>query len=47
MTAKTKSNRPTLRNAKDRVVPIIRKLKRQYPAARCTLDHSLVRFASF
>jgi endonuclease-3 len=37
---KTKRDRPTLRNAKDRVVPIIRKLKRQYPAARCALDHT-------
>jgi endonuclease-3 len=37
--AESKLPRPTLRNAKDRVGPIIRKLKRQYPAARCALDH--------
>lgn len=33
------TDRPTLRNAKDRVGPIIRTLKRQYPAAHCALDH--------
>ena len=37
--ARTSTDRPTLRNAKDRVGPIIRTLKRQYPAARCALDH--------
>ncbi len=31
--------RPTLRNAKVRVRPIVRKLKRQYPDAKCALNH--------
>jgi endonuclease-3 len=39
VSADAKTARPTLRNAKDRVVPIIRKLETQYPAARCALDH--------
>lgn len=36
---KSRTDKPTLRNAKHRVGPIIAKLKRQYPAARCALDH--------
>ena len=39
MSANAKTTRPTLRNAKDRVVPIIRALEKQYPAAHCALDH--------
>ncbi len=31
--------RPSLRNAKERTRPIIRKLRRRYPEARCALDH--------
>jgi endonuclease-3 len=39
VSADTKTTRPNLRNAKDRVGPIIRTLEKQYPAARCALDH--------
>jgi endonuclease-3 len=39
VSAKAKTTRPTLRNAKDRIGPIIRTLETQYPAARCALDH--------
>ena len=31
--------RPGLKNAKQRIRPIIAKLKRRYPEARCALDH--------
>lgn len=34
-----RGSRPTLRNAKARIGPIIRKLRKRYPEARCALNH--------
>ncbi len=39
MPARRRPRRPTLSNAKDRIHPIIGKLKEQYPAAQCALEH--------
>lgn len=34
-----KREKPGLKNARDRIRPIIARLKRRYPEARCALDH--------
>ncbi len=39
MPATRRPRRPNLSNAKDRIRAIIEKLKAQYPAARCALEH--------
>ena len=39
MSATRPANRPTLRNAKDRIGPIVERLERQYPAV-CALEHA-------
>lgn len=38
-TKQRRTARPSLRNAKERIGPILRKLKRRYPDATCALEH--------